>query len=143
MKTLFRGSAIAWVARLAATRAIQFKLDSAHPPGCSHHQKIVVIDDCFAICGGIDMTGDRWDRPAHADDDPGRVRPNGKPYGPWHDATMAVDGRLAAALGELACDRWERARSISFQFCFLARARAKARIVFRTSRRTRARSGRA
>ena len=109
MKTLFRGSAIAWVARLAATRAIKFKLDSAHPPGCSHHQKIVVIDDCFAICGGIDMTGDRWDRPAHADKDPGRVRPNGKPYGPWHDATMAVDGPLAAALGELACDRWERA----------------------------------
>lgn len=109
MKTLFRGSAIAWVARLAATKAIQFKLDSAHPPGCSHHQKIVVIDDCFAVCGGIDMTGDRWDRPAHKDDDPDRIRPNGKPYGPWHDATMAVDGPLAAALGELACDRWERA----------------------------------
>jgi phosphatidylserine/phosphatidylglycerophosphate/cardiolipin synthase-like enzyme len=109
LKTLFRGSAIAWVARLAATRAIRFKLDSAHPPGCSHHQKIVVIDDVFAICGGIDMTGDRWDRPAHEDDDPGRVRPNGKPYGPWHDATMAVDGPLAAALGELALDRWHRA----------------------------------
>ena len=109
MKTLFRGSAIAWVARLAATRAIKFKLDSAHPPGCSHHQKIVVIDDCFAVCGGIDMTGDRWDRPAHKDNDPDRIRPNGKPYGPWHDATMAVDGPLAAALGELACDRWERA----------------------------------
>ncbi|HET9335796.1 MAG TPA: phospholipase D-like domain-containing protein, partial [Sphingomicrobium sp.] len=109
LKTLFRGSAIAWVARLAATRAIKFKLDSAHPPGCSHHQKIVVIDDCFAVCGGIDMTGDRWDRPAHADHDPNRIRPNGDPYGPWHDATMAVDGPLAAALGELACDRWQRA----------------------------------
>lgn len=109
LKTLFRGSAIAWVARLAATRAIKFKLDSAHPPGCSHHQKIVVIDDCFAVCGGIDMTGDRWDRPAHVDNDPNRIRPNGDPYGPWHDATMAVDGPLAAALGELACDRWQRA----------------------------------
>ena len=109
LKTLFRGSAIAWVARLATTRSITFKLDGAHPPGCSHHQKIVVIDDCFAVCGGIDMTGDRWDRPAHADHDPGRVRPNGKPYGPWHDATMAVDGPLAAALGELARDRWENA----------------------------------
>ena len=109
LKTFFRGSAIAWIARLAATKAISFKLDSAHPPGCSHHQKIVVIDDCFAICGGIDMTGDRWDRPAHADNDPERIRPNGKSYCPWHDATMAVDGPLAAALGELACDRWERA----------------------------------
>ena len=109
LKTLFRGSAILWVARLALTKAIRFKLDSAHPPGCSHHQKIVVIDDCFAICGGIDMTGDRWDRPAHADHDPHRIRPNGKPYGPWHDATMAVDGAAAAALGELARDRWQRA----------------------------------
>src|SRR5687768_10809 len=81
LKTLFRGSAIWWVARLARTKAIRFKLDSAHPPGCSHHQKIVVIDDVFAICGGIDMTADRWDRPAHADDDPERVRPDGEPYG--------------------------------------------------------------
>ncbi len=80
-----------------------------HPAGCSHHQKIVVIDDSFAICGGIDMTGDRWDRPAHEDGDPDRVRPNGKPYGPWHDATMAVQGELATALGELARERWKRA----------------------------------
>ena len=109
LKTLFRGSAILWIARLAHTRAIRFKLDSAHPPGCSHHQKIVVIDDVFAICGGIDMTGDRWDRPGHADHDPHRVRPNGDPYGPWHDATMAVDGDVAVALGDLARARWHRA----------------------------------
>ena len=109
LKTLFRGSAILWIARLARTKSIQFKLDGAHPKGCSHHQKIVVIDDCFAVCGGIDMTGDRWDRPAHQDGDPNRVRPNGKPYGPWHDATMAVTGKIAAALGDLARDRWKRA----------------------------------
>ena len=109
LKTLFRGSAILWIARLAWQNSISFKLDSAHPVGCSHHQKIVVIDDCFAICGGIDMTGDRWDRPAHEDHDPKRVRPNGKAYGPWHDATMAADGPVAAALGEVARDRWLRA----------------------------------
>ena len=109
LKTLFRGSAIFWIARLARQKSIKFKLDGAHPVGCSHHQKIVVIDDCFAICGGIDMTGDRWDRPAHEDDDPHRVRPNGKPYGPWHDATMAVDGPVAAAVGEVARTRWMRA----------------------------------
>ena len=109
VKSLFRGSAMMWLARLAMTKAIRFKLDSAHPAGCSHHQKIVVIDDCFAICGGIDMTADRWDTSEHADGDPRRKRPNGKKYGPWHDATMAVDGDLAAKLGELAADRWERA----------------------------------
>jgi phosphatidylserine/phosphatidylglycerophosphate/cardiolipin synthase-like enzyme len=109
LKTLFRGGALAWLARLAWQKSIRFRLDSAHPIGCSHHQKIVVIDDCFAICGGIDMTGDRWDRPVHADGDPDRVRPSGRPYPPWHDATMAVDGPLAVALGELARDRWFRA----------------------------------
>ena len=109
LKTLFRGAAILWVLRLAWQKSISFKLDGVHPVGASHHQKIVVIDDRFAICGGIDMTGDRWDRSAHEDGDPDRIRPNGEPYGPWHDATMAVDGPLAAAIGELACDRWQRA----------------------------------
>ncbi|HET7709828.1 MAG TPA: phospholipase D-like domain-containing protein [Sphingomicrobium sp.] len=109
LKTLFRGSAMLWIARLALQKNIQFKLDGAHPAGCSHHQKIVVIDDSFAICGGIDMTSDRWDRPAHEDKDPHRRRPNGKLYGPWHDATMAVQGPVARALGDLARDRWQRA----------------------------------
>jgi phosphatidylserine/phosphatidylglycerophosphate/cardiolipin synthase-like enzyme len=108
-KLLFRGSAMAWFARLAAQKSIRFRLDHSHPTGCSHHQKIVVIDDCFAICGGIDMTGDRWDRPAHRDDDPERVRPSGRPYPPWHDATMAVDGALATTIGDLARERWFRA----------------------------------
>ena len=80
-------------------RRIHVKLDGAHPFGASHHQKIVVIDDCFAFCGGIDMTAGRWDRRAHRDDDPERVGPRGKPHGPWHDATMALEGPVAAALG--------------------------------------------
>ncbi|NJC04449.1 phosphatidylserine/phosphatidylglycerophosphate/cardiolipin synthase-like enzyme [Sphingomonas kaistensis] len=109
LKLLVRGKALAWLARLAWQKSIKFTLDHAHPAGCSHHQKIVVIDDSFAICGGIDMTGDRWDKSAHRDDEPGRVRPNGKPYGPWHDVTMAVDGPLARALAELSRDRWRRA----------------------------------
>ena len=33
----------------------------------SHHQKIVVIDDCLAFCGGIDMTSARWDTREHLD----------------------------------------------------------------------------
>ena len=32
---------------------VTVKLDGHHPPAASHHQKIVVIDDCFAFCGGI------------------------------------------------------------------------------------------
>jgi hypothetical protein len=53
------------LARWAATRAIEFKFDGAHPAGCSHHQKIVIADDCLAVCGGIDLASGRWDTPDH------------------------------------------------------------------------------
>lgn len=110
IKLLGRGSTLFRVARWAASRNIHFKLDGAHPPGASHHHKILVVDDRLAFCGGIDMTAERWDTRAHRDNDPGRRRPTtGRRYGPWHDATMAVDGGVAKALGELARDRWEAA----------------------------------
>ena len=106
LPTLFRGTTILTLLRWMAHKRIHTKLDGHHPTGASHHQKIVVIDDCFAFCGGIDMTGDRWDTRAHRDDDPDRRRPNGRPYDPWHDATTALEGPVAAALGELARERW-------------------------------------
>ncbi|MBF9033102.1 phospholipase [Rhodobacterales bacterium HKCCE2091] len=87
---------------------LHFRLDGAHPRGSAHHSKIVVIDDSLAFCGGIDMTMDRWDTREHRDDDPRRRRPNGETYGPWHDATTMVSGPAAAALGDLARDRWRR-----------------------------------
>ncbi|MEJ7777782.1 MAG: phospholipase D-like domain-containing protein [Sphingomicrobium sp.] len=103
-----RGTTILRLARWAASKQIHFKLDSAHPPGASHHQKIVVIDDALAFCGGIDMTGSRWDTREHLDCDERRRRPTtGRRFEPWHDATMAVDGAAAAALGELSRERWE------------------------------------
>jgi phospholipase D1/2 len=88
---------------------IHFKLDGAHPKAAAHHQKIVVIDDALAFCGGIDMTADRWDTREHLDDDPRRKRPSGRSYGPWHDASTMVDGEVARALGDLARERWRRA----------------------------------
>ena len=109
LKLLGRGSTMLDVARWAMHPRIEMKLDSAHPFGCSHHQKIVVIDDKFAVCGGIDMTSDRWDTPEHLDGDVRRKRPSRKLYGPWHDITMMVEGKAAAALGDLARMRWERA----------------------------------
>lgn len=109
IKSLFRGKTAFTVARWMMHPRITLKLDSHHPTGASHHQKIIVIDDCLAFCGGIDMTGDRWDTRAHEDDQPARVRPGGSPYKPWHDATTALEGPAAAALGKLARDRWKRA----------------------------------
>ncbi len=107
LKLLGRGTTLLRLARWMWHDRITFKLDGAHPTGGSHHQKILVIDDRLAFCGGIDMTADRWDTRDHAPDHPGRRRPTTRRrYGPWHDATMAVDGEAARALGELARERW-------------------------------------
>lgn len=117
IKMLGRGSTIITAARWALHSRIGFKLDGAHPAGCSHHQKIVVIDDALAFCGGIDATGDRWDTREHLGHDPRRKRPTGRAYGPWHDVTMAVDGEAAAALGRLGRDRWHRAGGDRLEPC--------------------------
>jgi len=109
LKALFRGTTILTVIKWMRHKRIHTKLDHKHPTGASHHQKIMVIDDCFAFCGGIDMTGERWDTRAHRDGDPGRTGMNGKPYKPWHDATSAIRGEAAAALGDLARERWRHA----------------------------------
>lgn len=109
LRSLTRGMTLMTVLKWMRHPRIHAKLDSAHPIGGSHHQKIVVIDDCFALCGGIDVTSERWDTRAHADGEPGRRGRRGKPYKPWHDATTALQGPAAAALGELGRDRWARA----------------------------------
>lgn len=88
---------------------IHFALDGHHPFGACHHQKIVVVDDTFAFCGGIDVTESRWDTSDHLPDDPRRVLKDGSPALPWHDATSALSGPVAAALGELSRLRWHRA----------------------------------
>ncbi|UXU76316.1 MULTISPECIES: hypothetical protein [unclassified Paracoccus (in: a-proteobacteria)] len=109
LKAMFRGNTLWTVLRWKAHRQITLKLDGAHPLASSHHQKIVVIDESLAFCGGIDMTIDRWDTRAHLDDDPRRVSPGGRRHGPWHDATAACDGAAARLLGQLARERWQKA----------------------------------
>jgi phosphatidylserine/phosphatidylglycerophosphate/cardiolipin synthase-like enzyme len=109
LKAFFRGSMMLDLIRWWRHPQIDFKLDSAHPLGCSHHQKIVVIDDRFAVCGGIDMAGDRWDTRDHIEDDPRRRRPTGRLYGPWHDCTMMMEGEIARVLGDYGRTRWEQA----------------------------------
>ncbi|WCT73336.1 phospholipase D-like domain-containing protein [Sphingomonas naphthae] len=109
LKSLFRGTTFITVARWMLHKRIRTKLDGAHPTGASHHQKIVIIDDCVAFCGGIDMTGERWDTRCHRDEEPRRRTPWNQPYKPWHDATTAVEGPVARALGDLFRDRWKRA----------------------------------
>ena len=110
IKLLGRGTTVFRLARWAWSDNIHFKLDGVHPVGASHHHKIVVIDDQLAFCGGIDMAGDRWDTREHRDKDPGRRRPTTRRrYDPWHDATMALDGPAAKALGAHSRHRWKMA----------------------------------
>ncbi|OHT18547.1 phospholipase D-like domain-containing protein [Edaphosphingomonas haloaromaticamans] len=109
LKAMFRGNTLGTILRWKAHPRITLKLDGAHPLTGSHHQKVVVIDDCLAFCGGIDMTIGRWDRREHKDDDPARKGPGGNPYEPWHDATSVFDGPAARAMGKLARDRWKAA----------------------------------
>ena len=104
-----RGMLPVIITDLLTSSELSFKLDTVHPTGAAHHSKIVVIDDRFAFCGGIDMTDERWDTPAHEDDEPHRVTVGGEPAKPWHDATIAVSGPIAGALGDLARERWRRA----------------------------------
>jgi phosphatidylserine/phosphatidylglycerophosphate/cardiolipin synthase-like enzyme/uncharacterized membrane protein YdjX (TVP38/TMEM64 family) len=90
-------------------RRVSFRLDGRHPPGASHHQKIVVIDDCVAFVGGIDLTRSRWDTPAHAPREP--LRRNGPKlfYAPTHDVQAMFDGEAAQAIGALVRQRWRHA----------------------------------
>jgi len=90
-------------------RRVSFRLDGRHPPGASHHQKIVVIDDCVAFVGGIDLTRSRWDTPAHAPREP--LRRNGRKqfYAPTHDVQAMFDSEAAQAIGALVRQRWRRA----------------------------------
>ena len=107
LQALGRGMIPLFIVDWITSNRLRFKLDGMHPVGAAHHQKIVVIDDALAFCGGIDMTVDRWDTPEHLDNEPHRKTPGGQPSGPWHDATTAIDGPAARALGDLARQRWQ------------------------------------
>ncbi len=92
----------------APHRRVHLRYDDTHPIGGCHHQKIAVIDDAVAFVGGIDLTVRRWDTSEHCADDPRRVA-YGKPYPPFHDMMVAVDGDAARALAAIARERWHAA----------------------------------
>lgn len=89
--------------------SVKMKLDGRLPMGASHHQKMIIIDDVLAFCGGGDIAPDRWDTACHEDHDPRRLRRKGKCYPSRHELMSAVEGEPAQALGLLFRDRWRRA----------------------------------
>lgn len=84
-------------------------LDRQLPFGCSNHEKLAVIDDSTAYCGGLDLTIRRWDKSAHRTRDALRKDPRGAPYGPYHDAQFLVDHEAARRLAKLVRERWRTA----------------------------------
>ena len=88
---------------------VKFRLDDALPFGACHHQKVLVIDDAVAFCGGGDISVDRWDTTAHRDVDPRRMMPDHECHAPRHEVVMMVDGEAARSLGDLARERWKSA----------------------------------
>lgn len=104
-----RLSNLPYLLRWKMHKRITVRLDGRHPLGSSRHQKMLVVDDRTAFCGGIDVTLDRWDTREHFDDNRSRRRPNGSHYGPWHDISSKFTGAAARSLGELCRMRWKRA----------------------------------
>ena len=85
---------------------VGFRLDAQVPMGACHHQKVVVIDDRLAFCGGGDIAVDRWDTPGHLEVDQRRIMPDQECHAPRHEVMMMVDGAAALALAEHFRDRW-------------------------------------
>ena len=98
---------------------VKFVLDGKLPIGACHHQKVIVVDDAIAFCGGGDIGPDRWDTPEHLDDNPRRekTRRDNKCFDSRHEVMGLVDGDAAAALGELFRNRWRRATGENLEAC--------------------------
>lgn len=109
LKSLLRVNGMMTLIRWYFHPRVHFKLDSHHPVGAAHHQKVIVIDEDTAFCSGIDVTNNRWDTRAHEDNQEYRLQPDGNDAGPWHDAAMVVQGDVARALAEYAVQHWRDA----------------------------------
>lgn len=72
----------------------------------SHHQKSAVVkagEERLAFVGGIDITYDRWDTPAHVFPDPDGQYEDRKP---WHDVHTRIRGPAAADVEANFRQRW-------------------------------------
>ena len=88
--TLERDPLTRWRLGWRMPRGIQLGFDDRHPVGASHHQKVVVVDDQLAFCGGIDLTAHRWDTSAHRRDPRGDAARRG--VRPYHEVQSMVTG---------------------------------------------------
>lgn len=102
-----RETRIRWRTRWPRHPRFQLRFDCNHPAGASHHQKIVLIDECLAFIGGMDVARARWDTPEHRARDNRRSDPGSKDYPPSHDVHAVVDGDVPGVLSQLVRSRWK------------------------------------
>lgn len=81
-------------------------LDGAMPHlyPATHHQKMAVVDDDFALIGGIDVDERRWDTPDH--DRPAEHT--------WRDISLAIHGPKAKIVAAAAEGIWNQC-ALDFQ----------------------------
>ncbi|MBA3464026.1 MAG: phospholipase [Deltaproteobacteria bacterium] len=89
-------------------KRIHWRMDNAHPPGASHHQKLICVDRAVAFVGGMDLCTSRWDDRDHAANKPQRCT-KGKQDQPYHDIQAYVMGNGVDILRGWFAQRWERA----------------------------------
>ena len=109
LKLLKRGRTLVKAAQWLAHPRVHVALDDAHPIGAAQHEKLIVVDQDTAFCGGIDITEDRWDTRAHRDEEERRNQPGDADTGPWHDLAAQMTGDVVKCLSEHAQERWKAA----------------------------------
>lgn len=98
---------------------VHYCADYKIPFTACHHQKVIVIDDQIAFCGGMDIALERWDNRRHAIYQDRRHDPdifhtkNKVEYQPYHDIQIVVEGPIVYSLATLVRDRWEKGAGYS------------------------------
>src|SRR5687767_2069522 len=77
---------------------LQFRFDSEHAVGASHHQKFAVIDGVTGFVGGLDFNSDDWDDRRHLAFNPHRSDSGKEPHHPYHDIQTYLAGPAARDL---------------------------------------------
>lgn len=67
----------------------------------SFHEKMILVDNCCAFIGGMDLTKRRWDTSDHEPENPLRIDGIGKHYQPVHDIQFVLTGEIIGSLREL------------------------------------------
>jgi phospholipase D1/2 len=87
---------------------IHWRMDNCHPPGASHHQKLIAIDRALAFVGGMDLCTSRWDDREHCATKKERCT-HGRPDQPYHDVQAYITGEAVDTLRRWFVRRWELA----------------------------------